>query len=304
MAACTETSEGKAAAADLPLAKGMESRITRGRQPGQPQPAATGWPQGLPMARRWLRCGGFAAAALLLTACAGSFLEPRPSPLPMEQILDDRGCARTQAPALLVLLPGVHMTPAEIEQQGFVSAVRQRGLAVDVVIAGTLLDHTRDGSVIRRLRAEVIAPARAQGYRQIWLAGISLGAYLALHYERSHPGEVQGLVLIAPYLGKRTLMQDIQAAGGPNRWRQQAMPPAADDIDYTLWSWLSALPAGSPPVWLATGREDRFAPEHQLLAELLPTDRVHTVPGGHDWLPWRSLWSHWLDRGLLPTVCP
>ncbi|HZF80153.1 MAG TPA: alpha/beta hydrolase-fold protein [Rubrivivax sp.] len=222
----------------------------------------------------------------------------------MQQIFDDGGCPRTQAPALLVLLPGVHMTPDELQREGFVSAVRQRRLAVDMIIAGTLLDHTRDGSVIRRLRNEVIAPARAQGYRRIWLAGISLGGYLALHYERSHPGEVQGLLLMAPYLGRRTLMQEIEAAGGPLSWRRQVTGPVAGDIDQTLWTWLSALPAETPPIWLASGREDRFAEEHKLLAALLPPDRVHMVPGGHDWLPWRGLWSHWLDRGLLPAICP
>ena len=221
----------------------------------------------------------------------------------MEQILDDQACPRTQAPALLVLLPGVHMSPAELQQQGFIAAVRQRRLAVDVVVAGTLLDHTRDGSVIRRLRKEVIEPARAQGYRQIWLAGISLGGYLALHYERSHPGEVQGLMLIAPYLGQRPLTQAIEAAGGPVNWRRQATAPA-DDIDATLWTWLTALPASAAPIWLASGREDRFAAEHRLLAQLLPADRLHLLPGGHDWSPWRALWSHWLDRGLLPAACP
>ena len=222
----------------------------------------------------------------------------------MQQIIDDRACPRTQAPVLLVLLPGVHMTPDELQQQGFVSAVRQRGLAVDVVVAGTLLDHTRDGSVIRRLRNEVIAPARAQGYSRIWLAGISLGGYLALHYERSHPGELQGVLLIAPYLGKRTLTQEIEAAGGAASWRRQAAAGSAGDIDQTLWTWLTALPAGTPPIWLASGREDRFAAEQKLLAGLLPPDRTDLLPGGHDWKPWRALWSHWLDRGLLPAACP
>lgn len=222
----------------------------------------------------------------------------------MQQIFDDGGCPRTQAPVLLVLLPGIHMTPDELQREGFIGAVRQRRLAVDVIVAGTLIEHTRDGSVIRRLRNEVIAPARAQGYRRIWLAGISLGGYLALHYERSHPGELQGLLLMAPYLGRRTLTQEIEAAGGPATWRRQVKGPAPGDIDQTLWTWLSSLPAGASPIWLASGREDRFAAEHKLLATLLPTDRVHTLPGGHDWLPWRVLWSHWLDRGLLPAACP
>lgn len=287
MAACTEGRGARSAGADLAGPKARPHPGGAGRRAAGPQ---------LGMA-----C---AAATLLLTACAGSVLQPRPSPLPMEQIVDDRACPRTQAPVLLVLLPGVHMTPAEMQHEGFIAAVRQRKLAVDIVIAGIQLDHTRDGSVIRRLRNEVVAPARAQGYRQIWLAGISLGAYLALQYERSHPGEVQGLLLIAPYLGRRTLTQQIETAGGPAAWRERVPPAAADDVDQALWAWLSALPAAAPPIWLAAGSEDRFAAEHRLLAGVLPLQRSSTLPGGHDWTPWRRLWAQWLDRGVLPAVCP
>lgn len=61
-------------------------------------------------------------------------------------------------------------------------------------------------------------------------------------------------------------------------------------------------PAG-PPVWLGFGREDRFADAHRLLAQALPAERHFDVPGGHDWPPWRALWSAWLDRRLLPQAC-
>jgi hypothetical protein len=35
------------------------------------------------------------------------------------------------------------------------------------------------------------------------------------------------------------------------------------------------------------------------MATTLPEGRVRTVPGGHDWGPWRALWNDWLERGLL-----
>ncbi len=230
----------------------------------------------------------------------------------MEQRLDNGACPRTLAPVLLVLLPGVYMSPDELQREGFVDALRQRKLAVDTVIVGTQLDHAQDGSAIRRLHDEVMAPARAQGYRQIWLAGISLGAYLALHYERIYPGELQGLLLIAPYLGRRTLTQQIEAAGGPAAWRRVTPAPlavagareTADEVDHALWAWLSELPLGTPPIWLAYGSDDRFAAAHRTLAAVLPAERVSTLPGGHDWAPWRQLWAQWLDRGVLPGACP
>jgi len=36
-----------------------------------------------------------------------------------------------------------------------------------------------------------------------------------------------------------------------------------------------------------------------LLAAALPATRVTDLPGGHDWPPWRALWTQWLDSGAL-----
>jgi pimeloyl-ACP methyl ester carboxylesterase len=227
----------------------------------------------------------------------------------MPQVFDDQACPRTQAPVLLVLLPGAHMAPEELLREGFVQAVRQRQLAVDVRIADAHLGYVVEGSMLKRLHQDVVMPARAQGYRRIWLAGISLGGYVAMGYAQQHPGQVEGIFAIAPYLGRRPLVQAVAAAGGPAPWRASAQPRDAQDHDHALWMWLTqpgvhaAASAGMPPLYLGYGTEDRFAQGHALLAGLLPSSRVATAPGGHDWPPWRTLWAQWLDRGLLPRSC-
>jgi pimeloyl-ACP methyl ester carboxylesterase len=240
--------------------------------------------------------------ALSGAALAGCAFWRQPTPIPMELLADDRACA-AQAPVLLVLLPGAHMTPAEMQAEGMVDAVRQRRLAVDVLVAGAALDYVYDGTLLRRLHQDVIAPYRARGYRRIWLAGISLGGFVAMGYAMQHPGEVEGIVALAPYLGRRPLVQEIADAGGASRW-DTSQVPRPDDLDQKLWRWLARPPAGAPALHLGYGREDRFAPGHQLLAQLLPAQQVRTAPGGHDWPPWRQLWAEWLDAGLLPTACP
>jgi pimeloyl-ACP methyl ester carboxylesterase len=252
------------------------------------------------MKRRALLGAAASAPAAGLAGC--SFLGG-PSRVVMDQLYDDRACPATLAPVLLVLLPGAHMAPAEMQREGFVAAVRQRRLAVDVSIADAHLGYVHDGSVMQHLHADVIAPARAAGYRRIWLGGISLGGYLALHYARLHPGQIEGLTLLAPYLGARSLFDTMAAAGGPQAWRQNTTAPQPEQPDDALWRWLLDPAALHPPTWLGFGREDRFAEAHHLLAGLLPAERVHTLPGGHDWAPWRALWSQWLDRGLLPGAC-
>jgi len=243
-----------------------------------------------------------AVVALAATSLAGCGSWFRPSPITMDLLFDDRACQK-QAPVLLVLLPGANMSPAEMLEQGMVQAVRDRGLAVDVVVADAQLNYIYDGSMLQRLRQDVIAPLRERGYRRIWLAGISLGGFVAMGYAMRHPGEIEGLVTLAPYLGRRPLVQAVSEATSPAAWRQTAQPREANDFDHELWMWLSQRPTDAPPLYMGYGAEDRFAQGHRTLAGLLPAVQVDAVPGGHDWAPWRSLWARWLDRALLPSRC-
>ncbi len=278
-------------------------------EPPRPRPARAG-PAGRgcdtrpnPIGRR----GALSSLALLgglaatggLAGCAPGM----PRSLPMDLLHDDRACPATLAPALLVLLPGAHMPPAEMQREGLVTAVRQRGLAADVVIADAHMGYIQDRSVVHRLHADVVAPARRQGYRQVWLAGISLGGFVAMAYEMQRPGEVDGLLTLAPYLGRRQLVAEIAERGGPQAWLPGARPRDDDDADHALWTWLATRAAKGPPLYLGYGAQDRFAAGHAMMAGLLPPERVATVPGGHDWPPWRTLWAMWLDRGLLPPAC-
>jgi pimeloyl-ACP methyl ester carboxylesterase len=220
----------------------------------------------------------------------------------MNLLADDRACVN-QAPVLLVLLPGAYMTPDEMQEQGLVEAVRSRHLAVDVVVAGAGLEYVVDGSIVQRLHQDVIAPYRERGYRRIWLAGISLGGFVSMAYAMQHPGSIEGIFALAPYLGRRALQQEVAAASSPAQWRVQAQPRSPDDVDHAVWSWLIAPPANAPKLHLAYGTEDRFAAGHQMLAGMLQPNRVQTAPGGHDWPPWVRLWGEWLDRGFLPRQC-
>ncbi len=217
----------------------------------------------------------------------------------MELLFDDRACG-PQAPVLLVLLPGANMSPAEMQGEGMVQAVRQRGIAADVLIAGAGLEYIYDRSVLARLQNDVIEPYAARGYQRFWLAGISLGGFVAMSYAAQNPGRVEGIVALAPYLGRRETLQAVQQAGSAQAWAA-ATPVRPDDFDDRLWRWLTT--PGRPELHLGYGADDRFAPAHRELARLLPTERVRVVAGAHDWPPWRQLWADWLDRSPLPRVC-
>lgn len=247
-------------------------------------------------------------AALLLAACGGM----RSTQVPMETRLEKSACVR-DADTLLVLLPGAHSRPEEFTREGFVGALNENRLAVDALLVDAHLGYYHDRSVLERLQQDVVAPARRNGYKAIWIVGISVGGFGGLLYAQTHPGELAGLVTLAPYLGERPLALDIANAGGLARWRGPLdAPPGSDPQrpnETQLWQWLRGYAAtratfgARPPLYLGYGIDDRFAFSHRLLAAALPKERVFTTEGGHDWPEWRRLW-----RQMLPTLplpgCP
>jgi len=246
-----------------------------------------------------------AACALLFAGCA-----PRTLAVPMATQRDRSACpARTDT--LLVLLPGAYSDPQEFVREGFIDEVRERRLAVDVLRVDAHLGYYDNRSIIDRLRADVIAPAQAQGYRSIWIAGISIGGLGSMVYADERPGDVAGIVVLAPYLGERPIAIDIDNAGGLARWHAPTILPELpprEQRELRLWQWLQAYTAHPPPrdhpsLWLGYGLDDRFAFSHRLLADILPADHVATTEGGHDWPEWMRLWRRLLPRLPLPA-CP
>lgn len=207
-----------------------------------------------------------------VTGCASW----RSADAPMYTQTDTSRCT-LHADTLLVLLPGVYSHPDEFVREGFVQAVTDARLAVDVVRVDAHLNYYERKTFVARLNQDVITPAQARGYRAIWIAGISLGGFGGLIYAKEHPSDVAGLVALAPYLGEAA-----------------------------IWPWLDghadAAP-GHPPLYLGYGKADRFATSNGLLAAKLPPSRVFTTDGGHDWAPWLRLWKAMLPTLPLPR-CP
>jgi len=248
-----------------------------------------------------------ATAALAAAGVPGCGWLPREPVAPMPVRRFASACGR-RVDTLLVLLPGRGMGLGELEREGFVEAVRAGQLAVDLVLADAHLAYYKNRTVVQRLHDDVVAPARAEGYRQVWLAGISLGGLGALIYADEHPGDVGGTLLLAPYLGEPEATQAIAAEGGLMRWDapRGALPDGAFDL--RLWRSLQGRlrPQGTrpSPLFLGYGLQDRLAPSHTLLAQALPPAQVFTAPGGHDWNPWLGLWQRLLDAAPLPRCAP
>ena len=182
---------------------------------------------------------------------------------------------------LVVFLPGRGDTPEHFVRNGFPEELRRAGSSCAMLGVDAHLGYYFEKTIVDRLREDVIAPARARGFKEIWLVGISLGGFGSLLYEKEHPGEIAGIVAIAPFLGEEN-----------NEFR-----PFKD--------WLAGYgrtASRQPPLLLVYGTGDRFAEVNGKLAARLPDDRVFRVRGGHTWAAWRRGWGEFLKSPWVPGI--
>ena len=191
----------------------------------------------------------------------------------------------------MVWLPGAYHSAQDFLTAGFADAVRTRRIALDLVLVDLELAHVGDRSALQRLRSDLVLPARAAGV-SIWLGGISLGGLVALNYAAAYPDELDGLCLLAPYLGNRMLTAEIAEARGLAAWQPGEL--AETDEERRIWRYIKSR-AHSRPLYLGFGQADRFAAAHELLAATLPADSVNVIAGGHEWSTWSRLWENFLD---------
>lgn len=203
---------------------------------------------------------------------------------------------------LLVMLPGATHVPEDFLRHGFVRALRERRLPVDAMLVDAHPDYYLERSIGERLTKDVMLPARAAYYRQIWLVGISLGGMGALICARDHPAEIDGVILLAPYLANRGTIAELVRRGGLDAWQPGGVN--AKDDEQTPLGWLKARCSGTPAlpeIHLGYGTADRFAAASEMLAQSLPAECVAVTQGGHDWKTWAYLWEYFLDQGLFSS---
>jgi pimeloyl-ACP methyl ester carboxylesterase len=192
---------------------------------------------------------------------------------------------------LVVMLPGIRDEAEQFLVAGFVDAASE---PFDVLVADPQIGNYFNGTFVERLRAEVIAPAQARGYDEIWVVGVSIGGYGALLYAGAFPADIRGVVLLAPYLGGRRLQRAIAAAGGLEPWAAAARPTPFGDA----WRAFNTLTQRrEATILLGFGGDDRLAGTYAPLLAALPRSRVYTIDGGHAWTTWAPLW-----REMKPTI--
>ena len=233
------------------------------------------------------------ACLLALAGCAANGDVTRPVPTTFV-------AAPQPAHRLVVMLPGRGDSLQSLTDNGIARIIQQSWPDADVLLTGLTMPFYQQGGVAKRLHDEVIEPARRPAYRQVWLAGISLGGLGALMYDRAYPDEIDGLLLLSPYLGENAIHEQIRQAGGLAGW--QSGPPQTlgpGTFQQELWRSLkgwSQRPQRTQSTWLAYGDKERFRESIELMSPLLPAYHVVMLPGKHNWKLWKPAMRALLER--------
>jgi pimeloyl-ACP methyl ester carboxylesterase len=204
---------------------------------------------------------------------------------------------------LFVFLPGVYDDINAFETQGFIKAVRNKKLEVDMVVADAHPGYYKKRNLWVRLREDVILPAKASGYEQIWLIGISMGGLGSLLYTMTYPDEIAGMVLFAPHLGDEEIINKINRGGGIDKWDPGRI--SGDDWQNRLLLWLKKYRKQKnsfPQIYLGYGKNDEYLATNEMLAKILPPDRVVVINGEHKWTTFRVLWDIVLEKIELEEI--
>ncbi|MBI4808336.1 MAG: alpha/beta hydrolase [Nitrosomonadales bacterium] len=201
---------------------------------------------------------------------------------------------------LLLMLPGAKNTPQQLVENGFIRALRERDLPVDVLALDAHVDLYLERADIERVLHHTLDEVRARGYRRIWLLGISLGGSGAMLCATQRAPEIEGVFLLAPFLGTRGLIAEVEAAGGLRHWQAGEIVPR-DHERALLKQIQSSMLATTdlPPIHLGYGSADRYRGASVMLSAHLPQHHVAVMQGGHDWETWIALWHELLDKQAL-----
>ncbi len=238
-----------------------------------------------------------AASAIYLAGCAAP-----PIKIPMDQIEYLADSAK-RSDNLLILMAGAGDRHDAFEKFGYIAEARKAGLNADIIAADAHYGYFTGLNVRERLHEDVVLPAKAKGYQCIWMGGISLGGFGSLIYSQKYARELAGLVLIAPYIGNRGTLAEIEKAGGLEAWNPANVP---EHDERGLWVMLKKYqPSTKPalPIHLMYGNTDRFNAFHDMLAARLDKRYVKVVDGGHDWPQWQALWRDFVASKPFANSC-
>jgi pimeloyl-ACP methyl ester carboxylesterase len=250
-----------------------------------------------------MRSARFCAAAIALSLMSGcvdwAFYFIRDTHEPIDA-LEVRMDPEERRECLVVLLPGVFDTADAFLRNGFIEDAARQDRSCDFVAVDAHVGYYNTNTLRERVGRDILIAAEMRGYREIWLVGISMGGLGSMLLARDYPELVEGVVLLAPWLGDANVVQGIERAGGLAEWEPPEIrdPYSQNEFAAALWAWMQGYgehPERMPQLYVGVGTDDRLLETAGLLRPVVPQDRFATADGGHQWSTWRVLWRRLLE---------
>lgn len=235
------------------------------------------------------------AAGLMAGLLSSCLWIPRQPETPVRTISSEPSGKSRQ---LVVMLPGRWSRPEEFQQEGLMQLARDHWPHARIVAPNLHLGYYTNRVIVDRLHHDVILPAKRDGVKEIIVVGVSMGGLGALIYDLEHPGIIDRMILLSPFVGDEKVVQEIDAAGGIRSWNPG--PVEEKDFSRKLWLGLKREWLGQrqrPDVILACGDKDRLRPSNERFAsDFLKPREVIGLPGDHDWRTWKTAFAMALDH--------
>lgn len=215
-----------------------------------------------------------------------------------------RAAPAARARCLVIFVPGLMDGPDSFLEHGFARAVAERTPCDSVAVDLTYRYYFGAGAG-DVLWEDVLAPAVARGYEELWIVGTSMGSLGATLLAREHGELVDGMIMLSPFLGLEEVTAEIDRAGGLASWRPPGdLPEEIGDATFTLfvWSWLRGYvddPGSMPDLYVGWANGERLEPAARTLAAVLPEGHTIGLGGGHGWATWRPLFDELLGRARI-----
>ena len=220
---------------------------------------------------------------LMLVFAGCTYLKPAKTPLETTWLAKQQTNQK-----LLLLLPGMGDDLHSFQDNNIAQLVNSSCPDVDILYADAYFAYYRNRSLLKRLQQDVLP--QIEGYDSVYELGVSMGGLGVLLSAREYHGQVDGLILVAPYLGDEETLSEIASDGGIAKWEM-----SDPDNDFALlWQWIQSRrtsPLFTSNTHLLTGNQDARYESHQIVRSMIPENNFVTVDGGHKWRVWNKALS-------------
>jgi len=150
-----------------------------------------------------------------------------------------------------------------------------------------------------RLEEDIFPLLEKTAFKKVWFVGNSMGGLGALLHAQKFPTKVDAIVLMGPYLGGKKFIRRFSREINSVQFESDSVHK--DNWQKQLWAWIkniSSKPDSRPTIYLTYGTNDRLGQGQKLLHTLLPSDRVVTIAGAHDWPEWKEGFTLLVRKGI------